>query len=1213
MRPSPPYVWFAQFDRMFLKRLDIQGFKTFSTRTVFDFVPGISAVVGPNGAGKSNIADAIRWALGEQNPRAVRCRHGEDVIFAGSSRRAPLGMAEVSLTFDNASGWLPIEYAEVAITRRAYRSGENEYLINGARVRLRDVADLLRRASLEAGGHVVVGQGVVDAVLSQRAEERRALVENLAGLRHYYVRRDEAEDRLRATETNLASIRAMIAESEPLVTALAEQATVARDYLVIRQELHAALRQTYAHQHRALLQRQQDAAARAATATAGLATTRESVEHARAQLATALLQQQAAAAAVAQGEGELRRAETAREESDRDLAVAHARADGQRRRAADLDGDLQRLTARAAQARREMSNIAETTAQAITRRSALDDELRSLATTETQAEQAQRTAAGLLHRADEAASSARRADEGARRDLGAASSGVLRARDEQRVLRDALDRAEAAVDAAVRALTAAEPRAVAFRDAAAMATSRVDTSSALAATARREEDEAHHGLQEARTALTTAEGRLALLQRWLADVVGTHPLLAAHRDGVGDHGVIAGVAESLRIPLPWQPAIAAALGPALQAAIVRSDDELGRVAAQSHKNGTARMATYALHARHACIDPAQRAAWLERCLAAIGAATSGPDQAIVGWATSLVDDTLDGQLVSHLLDGTLVVRDVATALCCRAVLGSVVQYATLSGDVLLPNGVLLCGRDQGADQLVESHAEVRRLQVEVEVLRAGLAEAGAIHAAAHAVAADADSALVQARREAVTAAENVRVAQADVSLQERLRVSAQQERARAARDLEECQVRAERLSQGLADLEARATKAHEARVAAEAAAAEARRAHAACLAERDAQRARHQKLASAAALARQEAATAEATQARAAQHLAEAERELANKESQREKLQAEAAALVEAEQRAAERRARVLSLLSSAGEQVTPARDLLAQLRSQCAAQEAVIARREGELQGLAATAQAADEAVARAVRELEALAETVEAELSLTLDALPEPVDAPLPTTRLRALRARLAEFGNVNLRAADDYDAAAARVGFLRAQASDLDEGIGILRGVIAEANASVREQFAAMLAKLEVSFASYFQTLFGGGSCALRATYNAEGMPLGVEVMAQPPGKRAQDLALLSGGERALVALALLFAMLAVHPVPFCLLDEVEAALDESNTGRFVEILRSLSAATQFVLITHNRGTMVQADRLYGITMSEGGISQVATLAVRADPAQQPTPGD
>jgi len=430
---------------MFLKRLDIQGFKTFATRTIFDFGPGVSAIVGPNGSGKSNIADAVRWALGEQNPRSVRCRHGEDVIFAGSARRAPVGMAEVSLTFDNASGWLPIEFAEVAITRRAYRSGENEYLLNGARVRLRDVADLLRRASLEAGGHVVVGQGVVDAVLSQRAEERRALVESLAGLRHYYVRRDEAESRLRATETNLESIRAVIAENEPLLTTLAQQAEVARSYMQAREELQEALRMAYAHHRRALIGRRDEARTRAEAAGDDEARHAMEARDAGALLTAATAAEQAAAAEVARLEGEVRRAEAARAEAERDLAVARARAEGGRRQGADIEADLQRLIARLTQLVEDGRRAEAALAAAAEKVRLHDEQNQALGAQEAASEVALRSTSAAVRQAEEAAGARRRDDEAARRELGAGSAAALRAADEARVLESGLRRAEEAL------------------------------------------------------------------------------------------------------------------------------------------------------------------------------------------------------------------------------------------------------------------------------------------------------------------------------------------------------------------------------------------------------------------------------------------------------------------------------------------------------------------------------------------------------------------------------------------------------------------------------------------------------------------------------------------------------------------------------------------------------------------------------------------------
>src|ERR671935_1951353 len=247
---------------MYLKRLELYGFKTFAARTTLDFEYGLTGVVGPNGSGKSNLADAVRWALGEQNVRNVRCRTAEDLIFAGTSgqgsrngARPPMNMAEVLLTFDNGSGWLPVDFHEVRIGRRAYRSGDNEYLLNGARVRLRDVTDLLARASISAGGHLVIGQGLVDTVLSQRPEERRTLVETLAGLRFYYSRRDDAEAKLRAAEANLHNVDAMIAEAAPHLAALQEQAAAYARYHEVERELRDLLMLHYAHAHAQAVER----------------------------------------------------------------------------------------------------------------------------------------------------------------------------------------------------------------------------------------------------------------------------------------------------------------------------------------------------------------------------------------------------------------------------------------------------------------------------------------------------------------------------------------------------------------------------------------------------------------------------------------------------------------------------------------------------------------------------------------------------------------------------------------------------------------------------------------------------------------------------------------------------------------------------------------------------------------------------------------------
>ena len=319
---------------------------------------------------------------------------------------------------------------------------------------------------------------------------------------------------------------------------------------------------------------------------------------------------------------------------------------------------------------------------------------------------------------------------------------------------------------------------------------------------------------------------------------------------------------------------------------------------------------------------------------------------------------------------------------------------------------------------------------------------------------------------------------------------------------------------------------------------------------------------------------------------------------------AEIAALRDAVESAAAAEQRAVTSLQSLENRLRPLETCLQEEEARFTAQREAYHRATQQLAQAQAVCDTARTELEAAVRELEVLRAQVAAELRCGLEELP---DEPVPygsLARVKTLRAQLAAMGPVNARADEDYAGVGERLTFLRAQSTDLHDGVARLRAIIEDANATVRERFATTVEELDKQFSGYFARLFGGGSCRLVAQYDEHGLPSGVEVSAQPPGKRARDLALLSGGERALVAMALLFAMLKVRPVPFCLLDEVEAALDESNTGRFGAILREMSRDTQFILVTHNRGTMLQADRLYGVTMSEAGVSNVVSLEMQGE---------
>ncbi len=1244
---------------MHLKRLELHGFKTFATRTTLDFEGGVTAVVGPNGSGKSNLADALRWALGEQSMRNVRGRKAEDLIFAGTAgggagaarttTRPPMGMAEVLVTFDNDAGWLPVDFAEVRIGRRVYRTGENEYLMNGTQVRLRDITDLLARAAVNTSGHLIIGQGLIDSVLGVRPDERRALVETLAGLRFYYNRRDDAEAKLRAAETNLQSVDAMLAEGAPHIALLRRQAVAYEGYHALERDLRDLLLVHYAHAHANAAARQARADAELAAAQQRLSALLATVGAAEEELTTARSQAGDLSDQAGTLRGELREAHAAREAAERERAVGAARGEAATARAEELRRTLPGLEARHAEAMHELARADEAARMAVAEGTRLREARRDLEA----GVQAAAAAAQAADRAVRALADRRRALEstltGARAELAvlgreeesALATERRQQTDQQATSRSlseagvalvqARDRLDKAVDV-VEAARIAESRA---RLHAADATERAR----VAATVRRD---AERQMQE-------LQARAGGLRAWLRAAGG------GSANGVAPSAAVT-VTALLDAPSHLATALAAALGPVLSAQLPPS----GLSAAAAGKILASGARGLLLAGDEQLASARQRE--LVARLAAAGVAT----EVIIGWGDALArvrpsrqpspprlpspptplpaaglpsppaplptagegskqlsppaplsragegSEGLDGagEAVRTVLSRVLVVRDLPALWAVYSILNrqerdagrnsaADVTLATLAGEALLPNGLLYRPAGDGAAAL-EKARELRA--VEAEALEAERALATSVAAAESTERGHQERATAaEEAARALRTAEHERSARRnEVGQAERREAQVRREVEWAAEQVRKAAEAATTRARRRAELERRGREAEQALAALatdETPAATAVEGARVALQAATVKRAEHN---AAVSLATERADDAVQRKGMASEALDRLADDLRRQRADLERLEREANALAERAAASATALNEAAARVRQTHERLRPIEAAVAALGERAAALERRLAATRRDEADANGAREAAALAAQRAAHELESVLAGLQSDLALDPVDLPPPAEPPPGLAgRIKGLRGRLAAAGPVNARAPEDLAAATERQAFLEAQSADLREGIARLRAVIAEANATVRDRFGAVAAELDAQFRVYLQHLFGGGRGELTPTYDEAGLPLGLEIMVQPPGKRTRDLALLSGGERALVGLALVFAMLAVRPIPFCVLDEAEAALDEANTLRVGEILRELSARTQFIVITHNRGTMSHADALYGVTMAESGISQVAGI--------------
>jgi chromosome segregation protein len=1177
-----------------LTRLEIQGFKSFLNRTVFAFEPGITAIVGPNGSGKSNVADAVRWVLGEQGQSALRARKTEDVIFGGGQGRAPAGMAEATLTFDNSDGWLPTEFAEVSVTRRAFRSGENQYLINGRKVRLKDVAQLT--AGL-GQSHVVVGQGLVDAALSLRADERRGLFEHAADLSGLRLKVAEAERNLAETDANTTRLNDLLIELEPRLRSLERAARQANEW----KGMHDRLRELQGDHFREALRHAIDAAEAAGAAAeqaesavvearAEVERLTEGGERAAARLATAREQLTTHDEQRAALEDRLRRLT-----HERDLAAARSDALGKRR--ADMDDAREGLDERVTSVAAELARLASDLRDL----ERATGESRDAAARHTRDAAARREARKTIEERIAAASRELAAGEGREADLLRQRAVLVERAESLATERDRLhgaveERAEriaaltADADAAAAALAQDQERLAALAASLTDLAANLETSRHDAAAARAEADRLRATAGEAST-------RLAVLRRMQETGSGLHrgvrETLAAGRDGRLE-GVLGTVAELIVVPAALEIAIEVALGSRLQDIVVTSWANAEAAIAHLKQTGAGRATFQPLDTVRA-----GRAGKLAPAIA--------QESGVLGVAAELISSPREVEhVVAALLGRVLVVEDLNTARSTLRHLPSGWSVVTLTGEIARAGGSVTGGAETRDSGTLGRERELRELP-------AVIAELETKSAAARAQADDADAAL------AALAASQRRI-EGDLAALRAAADERQQQRDRLARWLEEQQADQEQGRQRLQSLNADRERALTQQQEIEAETGLLAQSRTGAERVRDA--ATHELAALAAAVAETERAAAEEGRRLAgleerlrgerrreaglrSQERALAE-ELALRAERTAALDRERAALTEEHERLSREAAACRDELAAANEAREPLRiDVMGaeiaagRLAESLNAARAALVERERERDH-------AGFARERAEQELDLLRERISDELDLAdpdaVLAWPLASDAASETNReaeIARLKERLRRVGYVGEDAVADFERENAHQTFLREQLADVQGAAATLRDLLADLRETMRARFDETFTQVAEVFAEAFATLFGGGTARLVLTAGEDGAEPGIDIIAQPPGKRLQSLALLSGGERALTAAALLFAILKVNPVPFCLLDEVDAALDEANVVRFRERLQTLGAQTQIIVVTHNRGTIEIADTLYGVSMGADGVSQVLSL--------------
>lgn len=1177
---------------MLLKSLELQGFKTFPDKTTLTFGEGITAVVGPNGSGKSNISDAIRWVLGEQSPKTLRCSRMEDVVFNGTPTRKAQGFAEVTLTIDNTDRRLPFDGDEVAVTRRFYRSGDSDYLINKASVRLRDIHELFMDTGLGRDGYSIIGQGKIDSIVASRSEDRREIFEEAAGISRFRYRKSEAERRLSQAEENLLRLRDILSELESRVGPLAEQAKKAKDYLEYAGEkrtLEIGLWLNTLEKSGQILREQED---NIAIARSQHEQSEEALEQIRQETEAVFNQINAHAARV--------------DEVRREIASYEEQAAAKQKDISVLENDILHNKENIARVEQEIesANLSSQTmdAQIAGKREAIREHRHSI----TQKQEELERSTDQMETLQQELSRSAGASEELSRML---SSLTVKASDAKVT---AMTSASSIVEIeARRTAVAAELEAKENETSALLATLDDYTAMRKEAAARAEElanavrgygmrvDSRRKKQEEARgkadkLTLDAEEcirraRLLEELERNLEGFAQSVKMVMREANRGVLRGILGPVSRIFRVPGEYAVAIETALGAAMQNVVVENEEDAKRAIAllKRKDGGRATFLPVSTIRGNVLNEPG-----LENCAGFVGIARS----------LCRCETRYDGVLNS-LLGRIAVAKDLDSAVAIAKRFHYRFRVVTLDGQVVNTGGSLTGGSLARNSGLLSRAAEIERIHKEAAQLKEKALAARNEFRAAQQETAAAEAELSGARGELSAAQEErIRIEAECRNTESQLELA----RKTAAGLKEEQAAIAERLLELSAIQKESETLCEQ--LALEIAKAESRMNAAA--GSREALNARREELTAAMQeirlqmMAEQKDIESLKTeiagiQERREDHagriqayhkeiegynrrLDEINRQIADLQNEEADLRVKARAAEESIDRMKQDRMEL--------EQRTVL--LRQQERDKTAERENIgrdLARMEERKAGLQ---KEYDEIISRLWEEYELTRREAE-EVGVKI------TDQAAARKRLNELKLKIRNLGTVNVAAIEEYKEVSERYEFMKSQVDDVETSRMELSKLIGELTQQMKELFLARFQQINQNFHETFRELFGGGSCDLSLSNPDDILNSGIDISVQPPGKIVSHLELLSGGEKALVAIALYFSIMKVNPAPFCVLDEIEAALDDVNVDRFAAYLRRMNERTQFIVITHRRGTMEEADVLYGVTMQDEGVSKLLEL--------------
>ena len=1181
---------------MYLKRLELQGFKSFADKTVLEFMPGITSVIGPNGSGKSNISDAIRWVLGEQSMKSLRGSKSLDIIFAGTQNRKSLGFAEASLVFDNTDGSLPIEYTEVTVTRKLYRSGETGYYINKVPCRLKDVLELFMDTGIGKDGYSIIGQGKIDEILSNKSEDRRHIFEEAAGIVKYRVRKAESEKKLEHTKLNLLRINDILAEIETNIEPLKIQAEKAKKYLNLREELKNIEIGLFLYNIEKYKQDLEDI-----VKDEEIYKNQCNDEEGRLERIKALkeeLKSEIDSITVSIEEMSNLGFESKKEIEmlNSDINVSNTRIENNKQNKERFEKEIEELTARTKELEEEKKQKEEKKENLKQNREKFAKELeeketelakitKKLSSKELEIEKHKKTVEENTDKKYELQTSISEQDinyqnyQKRQAQIKNEITGNISELDNTRMKKEEIAKEFYEIESKRNKILTDLEEVNKEKQEADRKIKDFDSKINMLSGEKRIKESKLKFLIETEK---EKEGYIKSVKTLLKDCETTREL------GKGMHGVLANIIE---VPEEYQTAIEMCLGSSLQNIVTENEEDAKRLIEHLRKNNLGRASFLPI--------TSVKGKKLEKI--------KGKNAGVIGIASDLIQYSKKYEnIILNLLGRTVIVQDMDTAIRVAKDNGYSFRIITIEGDVINPSGAITGGSvAKKTVNILGRGREIEKLQKEIKTLEEQIQK------------------LEKEKDNYQESIENVleMVSSLEKQLQEiEITYATGKEKINAIEEnIHRIETRLNKLKEEDKKLEEQKEENIETKKALQEkiiAINEENEKLKKIITEFAELNKDNQKYVddlnfditnlkiSVSSFDESESSIQE-IQERIDSEVQSTNKSIENKKVQIEQIVQDNFNLEKSIEEINEKIHKIQEEVKNSGSKIEELKEKRSKKNEKLAEQEEEITNKFKIIEDLKSQIVKIDVKKTKLEEDINGIINKMWEEYELTPNNVVDyrkPDNVQLTQKKVKDLRNEIRELGSVNVDSIEEYKNLKDRYDFMCEQRVDLENTMAKLRKIISDMTNIMKEQFKEKFEMINKNFAEVFKELFGGGNASLTLEDKDNILECGIEITVQPPGKKLQNMMLLSGGEKAFTAIALLFAILKINPAPFCVLDEIEAALDDVNVYRYAEYLKKFAKNTQFLVITHRKGTMEAADTVYGITMEENGISKLLSMKLK-----------